>query len=115
MSAMGSQADVRLHTRICGNRFPPNEFNRAGWAHFVGCPVRPYYRAAVFSLVGHMREYRLYCLNDLGSLDFVETVNAADDRAAIREARNLKRRARKCEVWEGRRLVATSQADDLAA
>jgi len=62
-----------------------------------------------------MREYRLFCLNDLGSLDFVETIMAADDRAAIREARHLKRRARKCEVWEGRRLVATLAADDLAA
>jgi hypothetical protein len=51
----------------------------------------------------------------LGSLDFVETIMAADDKAAIREARHLKRRARKCEVWEGRRLVATLEADDLAA
>ena len=63
----------------------------------------------------HMREYRLFCLNDLGSLDFVETIMAADDKGAIREARHLKRRARKCEVWEGRRLVATLEADDLAA
>ena len=81
----------------------------------VGCPVRPECRAAVFSLVGHMREYRLYCLNELGTLDLVDTVIAADDRVAINAARDLKRHARKCEVWEGRRLVATLQGDDLAA
>jgi hypothetical protein len=62
-----------------------------------------------------MREYRLYCLNDLGSLDLVETVAAVDDLAAISQARDLKRHARKCEVWDGRRLVATLLPDDLAA
>jgi hypothetical protein len=62
-----------------------------------------------------MREYKLYCLNDLGTLDLVDTVIAPDDRAAISEARDLKRQARKCEVWEGRRLVATLEAHDLAA
>ena len=62
-----------------------------------------------------MREYRLYCLNELGSLDLVDTIVAADDRAAISEACDLKRDARKCEVWDGKRLVAILQADDLAA
>jgi hypothetical protein len=62
-----------------------------------------------------MREYRLYCLNDLANLDFVDLIIAADDPAAISKARKLKRHARKCEVWEGRRLVASLQADDLAA
>jgi hypothetical protein len=62
-----------------------------------------------------MREYRLYCLNDLGNLDFVDLIIAADDPAAIIKARNLKRHARKCEVWEGRRLVASLQAEDLVA
>jgi hypothetical protein len=62
-----------------------------------------------------MREYRIYCLNDLGNLDFGDAIIAADDPAAIGKARNLKRHARKCEVWEGRRLVAALQADDLAA
>jgi len=62
-----------------------------------------------------MREYRLYCLNDLGNLDFVYVIIAADDPAAIRKACDLKRHARKCEVWDGRRLVATLQSNDLAA
>jgi len=62
-----------------------------------------------------MREYRLYSLNDAGSLDLADTIVAADDRAAIIEARNLKRCSRKCEVWEGRRLVTTLEADELAA
>jgi hypothetical protein len=62
-------------------------------------------RATVFSRVRHMREYRIYSLNDVGSLDLADTIIAADDRAAIIEARNLKRHARKCKVWEGRRLV----------
>jgi hypothetical protein len=62
-----------------------------------------------------MREYRLYCLNDLGNLDLVDVIIAGDDSAAISRARALKRHARKCEVWEGRRLVASLQSDDLAA
>ena len=62
-----------------------------------------------------MREYRLYSLNDTGSLGLADTIFAADDRAAIIEARNLKRHARKCEIWENRRLVATLEAGELAA
>jgi len=84
-------------------------------ARLLAAPCAPNIGQPHFSLVRHMRDYRLYCLNELGNLDLVDTVIAVDDRAAINEARDLKRHARKCEVWEGRRLVATLQADDLAA
>lgn len=60
-----------------------------------------------------MREYRLYCLY-AGNLDLPDTIIAADDRTAIDQARELKRQARKCEIWQARRLVAILEADDLA-
>ncbi len=62
-----------------------------------------------------MREYRLYCLYEAGNLDLPDTIIAADDRTAIDQACDLKRHARKCEIWEARRLVATLEAQDLAA
>jgi hypothetical protein len=61
-----------------------------------------------------MRDYRLYCLNAAGSIDYADWIEAADDKQAIAKARELKKNAVKCEVWERHRLVATLNADDLA-
>ena len=54
-----------------------------------------------------MLSYRVYCVNGAGSLELPEWIEAADDADAMRQAQELKRKARKCEVWQGRRLVGT--------
>src|SRR5256885_11093051 len=59
--------------------------------------------------------YRLYCLNAQGRISMAEWIDAADDRDAIRQARALNRDAQKCEIWEGKRLVARLDSQDLAA
>ena len=50
--------------------------------------------------------YRLYCLDGYGHISLAEWLDADNDQDAIRQAQFLKRDARKCEVWNGRRLVA---------
>jgi hypothetical protein len=61
-----------------------------------------------------MSEYRLYCLDGAGSISFADWIQADDDEGAVRQARELKSSALKCEVWQGSRLVATLNANDLA-
>ncbi len=61
-----------------------------------------------------MAEYRLYCLDGLGGIDFAEVIQASTDEEAIAKARELKRAVLKCEVWQGQRLVAALDARDLA-
>jgi hypothetical protein len=70
--------------------------------------------AAVATGVGRMLDYRIYCLDGAGKISFAETINAASDPEAIARAHDMKRHTLKCEVWEGRRLVATLSAQDLA-
>ena len=60
-----------------------------------------------------MSDYRLYCLDGSGNIGFADWIRAADDRDAVAQARLLKRAARKCEVWQGNRLVATLDTSDL--
>lgn len=59
--------------------------------------------------------YRLYCLDGRGQISMAEWIDAADDADAVRQAQVLKQNARKCEVWDGNRLVARLDAQDLAA
>jgi hypothetical protein len=61
------------------------------------------------------RRYRLYCLDGLGQISMAEWIDAKDDRGAVRQAQILKQDARKCEVWDGNRLVARLDAQDLVA
>ena len=61
-----------------------------------------------------MPSYRLYCLDSDGQISFAEYIEAEDDGDAVRQARSLKRAARKCEVWQGNRLVASLDTNDLA-
>jgi len=49
----------------------------------------------------------LYCLDGAGEIELADWIEAADDADAVRQAQKLKKDARKCEVWQGRRLVAT--------
>jgi hypothetical protein len=59
--------------------------------------------------------YRLYCLDGIGSISLAESIEASDDADAIRQAQEIKRRALKCEVWLGKRLVATLDGQQLSA
>jgi hypothetical protein len=52
-----------------------------------------------------MTRYRIYTLDDQGSLDFPEELDANNDRQALEAAQQKK--FRRCEIWEGRRLVAS--------
>ena len=53
-----------------------------------------------------MAEYRLYCLNDAGRFTRVHEIKANNDAEALARARAMKLPT-KCELWEGRRKVAT--------
>ena len=44
-----------------------------------------------------------------------EWIDAANDNDAVRQARVLKQDAQKCEVWNGNRLVARLDSEDLVA
>jgi len=60
-------------------------------------------------------KYRLYCLDARGQISMAEWIDAADDQDAIRQAQTLKQDAQKCEVWDGNRLVARLDSQDLVA
>ena len=62
-----------------------------------------------------VHKYTLYCLDARGQISMAETIDAEDDHDAIRQAQVLKQDARKCEVWDGKRLVADLDAQDLVA
>jgi hypothetical protein len=62
-----------------------------------------------------MQHYRLYCLDGQGSISLAEWIEATDDADAIRQAQELKRGALRCEVWLGKRLVATLDGRALSA
>ncbi|MFL6730648.1 MAG: hypothetical protein ACJ8E3_01070 [Sphingomicrobium sp.] len=62
-----------------------------------------------------MRQYRVYCLDGSGNIHLAEWIDAADDADAIRQAHELKHGALKCEVWRGKRLVATIDGQALSA
>lgn len=51
-----------------------------------------------------MPAYRVYCLDGAGKVWAAEWIEAEDDDTAIDAARLIKR-AIKCEIWQGQRLV----------
>lgn len=61
-----------------------------------------------------MDDYRVYRLDGVGQIGFVELFEAIDDGDAIAQARQLGRHGLKCELWRGRRLVITLNSCDLA-
>jgi hypothetical protein len=61
-----------------------------------------------------MSEYRLYCLDGGNRIHQAEWISAENDDDAIRQARELKRNAVTCEVWQGKRLVVTLRRQDLS-
>jgi hypothetical protein len=62
-----------------------------------------------------MDDYRVYRLNDGGSIAAAELIRAADDEDAVSQARKLGSNGLKCEVWQGRRLVLSLDKGELAA
>jgi hypothetical protein len=60
-----------------------------------------------------MVDYRLYCLDGAGKIKLADEIVASDDAEAIENARDTHRGGRKCEVWQGSRLVATLDTHDL--
>jgi hypothetical protein len=64
--------------------------------------------------VACMPDYRIYCLDGAGKISFAEELIASSDDEAITKAHRLKQKALKCEVWQGRRLVATLSTQGLA-
>ena len=54
-----------------------------------------------------MSNYRFYCLDGDGRIGFAEWIKAGSDEEAISEAKSLRPDARRCEVWQQGRLVAT--------
>jgi hypothetical protein len=54
-----------------------------------------------------MASYRLHCLDGAGHIALAEWLEAEDDTQAIALARELKDGALECEVWLGKRLVAS--------
>jgi hypothetical protein len=62
-----------------------------------------------------VQDYRLYCLDSDGKIGLADWIRASNDQDAICQAREKKRSALRCEVWQDKRLVATLEAEDLAA
>jgi hypothetical protein len=61
-----------------------------------------------------MPDYRLYCLDGAGRITLADWIEADSDEDAIEKARIKRQGARKCEIWERRRLVKTLDAQDLS-
>jgi hypothetical protein len=59
-----------------------------------------------------MAEYRLYVLNGDGNLGLPDLIDATDDEEAIAKARVLKPNMQRCEIWQGKRLVAALTNED---
>jgi len=62
-----------------------------------------------------MSNYKLYYLDNTGQVVLPDFIEASDDEDAIRQARELKRNALKCEVWQGHRTVASLDTHELSA
>ena len=57
-----------------------------------------------------MRDYRLYCLDGAKRIArAAEVISASSDQDAVAAARKLGKPTA-CEIWQGRRLVATIPA-----
>ena len=61
-----------------------------------------------------MGHYRLYCMDGSGKIGLADWFEADTDEEAVHKARELKAGARKCEVWQGTRMVAQLDAQELS-
>jgi hypothetical protein len=55
----------------------------------------------------------VYYLDGAGNIELPVWIEASDDADALRRAQELKENARKCEVWQGRRLIGTVEGQRL--
>ena len=53
-----------------------------------------------------MAEYRMYRLDELGAIGLAEEILADDDQQALDKIREMNLNFRKCELWDGHRMVA---------
>ena len=53
-----------------------------------------------------MADYRIYCLDECGTLNLAEWIEAFCDEEAVLKARELRPDGHKCEIWLKNRLVA---------
>ena len=53
-----------------------------------------------------MPSYRLYCLDSDGHIGLADWIEAENDDQALDQARELRPKAHRCEVWQQKRLVA---------
>ena len=51
-------------------------------------------------------DYRVYCMDDEGRIDFADWIVAADIDEAIAKVRELRPHAHRCEIWLKKDLVA---------
>ena len=65
-----------------------------------------------------MADYRIFFLDERGTLDLADWIEAECDEEAVLKARELRPKAHKCELWLKNRLVAkidhTGRLDDSA-
>ena len=53
-----------------------------------------------------MAEYRMYTLDQAGRIGLAEQILADSDQQALEKIREMELKFRKCEVWDGHRMVA---------
>lgn len=53
-----------------------------------------------------MADYRIYRFDGASRIELAEWIEAPDDAEAVRRTHLLGMQGAKCEVWQGRRLVA---------
>ena len=59
-----------------------------------------------------MTDYRVYRFDGASRIEMAEWIEASDDDDAIRQTHQLGKRAAKCELWHGKRLIfALGQPD----
>jgi hypothetical protein len=61
-----------------------------------------------------MARYRMYSLDAFGRIGYAEDLNASTDEEAIAKVREIEPASKVCEIWEGRRLVATLKDQQLS-
>lgn len=61
-----------------------------------------------------MASYRIYSFDGPGRISPAEDIEALSDRDAILKVRQMKPTAIKCELWDGKRLVATLDGYSVA-
>lgn len=62
-----------------------------------------------------MARYRMYSLDAFGRIGYAEELSASTDEEAIATVREIEPTSKVCEIWDGRRLVATLKDQQVSA